>query len=197
VLQPNGLQFDPLQGDITPFNGVGISGLSTFTVPRIAVPTGVVPQAPAAGMAAGSASRQAPQVYVAPIPVPVDAGATADRSSEVKSFSATPVPAQLHQPRVATVTVYPDQDQTVPRDKDEEDVVETASTRSTTAARSDVAEIATGRRTVGYRGRRTATSQRNEVAYVYPGYTLWQGYYWYHSPKSGWLYWNGNRWTHF
>jgi hypothetical protein len=195
VLRPNGLQFDPLAGGITPFDGVGMNGFGAFTVPRIAVPaTGVVPQAQAGATSAGAGSQQTPQVYVAPVPVPVDTDQNVDHRNEVESVSATPVPAQLHQPQVATVTAYPTQGQTAPRD---EDIVESASTRSTAVARSDVAEIATGRRTAGYRGQSNAAARRDKAAYVYPGYTLWQGYYWYHNPASGWLYWDGNRWTRF
>jgi len=58
---------------------------------------------------------------------------------------------------------------------------------------ADSVEIPSGggspRRT-GFRG----TTQSGDAT---SGYTLWQGYYWYHNPTAGWHYWDGSRWTRF
>ena len=196
VFRPNEL-FDSPLGDITPFNGPAARGIgAALSVPRIAVPPAVV--VPGAAAPGGSVSPASPQIYVAPIPVPVGGASTAESETEVETISATPIPAQLQPNRVATATAFPDRNRLVRQDQD---VVETASTRSTLpTARADYVEITTGRserRTVGYRGDRSTSAQPEGLAYVYPGYTLWQGYYWYHNPNSGWHYWNGDRWTRF
>jgi len=65
---------------------------------------------------------------------------------------------------------------------------------------ADAVEVPTGGATpftANFRGPISSAAERPAQAAVYPGYTIWQGYYWYHSPISGWHYWNGARWTPF
>ncbi len=196
IFRRDGFSFDATPADITPFNGRAAIGFgSALNVPRVVVPPAVIaPQSAAAP--AGSNSPVSPQVYVAPIPVPVGEAATAESETEVTTFSATPIPAQLQQDRVATATAFPDRTRA-----EDQEIVETASTRSLPpAARSHFVEIDTAtseRRTASYRGDGNTTAQRDGLAHVYPGYTLWQGYYWHHSPSAGWQYWDGDRWIRF
>jgi hypothetical protein len=44
---------------------------------------------------------------------------------------------------------------------------------------------------------RTTLPRTDRTTTVFPGYTVWQGYYWYNSPTAGWQYWDGSRWLSF
>lgn len=153
--------------------------------------------------------RLAPQTFVAPaspvapilpspdmapaLPIPADAQASG------RTGTATGVPAAPQEPAVepqgvATATAFPTRNQIAA-----ENATTTSSASTFRRGTADFVEIPAGGgapRKTGFRGV-GERAQNGGLAYVYPGYTLWQGYYWYHSPAAGWHYWDGSRWTLF
>ena len=136
-----------------------------------------------------------PQTATVPA-LPVPGGAPTSAAADVApNVQATAVEPLLEPQGVATATAFP------VRERASGEATATASRRSTfRSGQADFVEIPSGGggpRTTGFRGAREQTGDASAVTSVYPGYTLWQGYYWYHSPAGGWHYWDGSRWTRF
>jgi hypothetical protein len=153
---------------------------------RLAPQTFVAPASPAAPIS--------PSPDVTPArPIPADAQASG------RTGTATGVPAAPQEPAVepqdvATATAFPSRNPTA---NGSANMTSSASTlRRGTAQAVEIPAGGGAPRTTGFRGA-GETPQNGGPTFVYPGYTLWQGYYWYHSPSAGWHYWDGSRWTRF
>jgi hypothetical protein len=185
----NGPNVPAANSGLGPFNrfGFGINGFG--------VPVGnVVPGAVNTGTVVPQSGGTYVQPLIVPVPVPA-ATQTQTAQPAVQSNSAPDTEPHIDR-GVATATAYPG---TVSAGDTRADVVSLPPSirRRTTP---DVSEIPTGRgpveRRTGYRGVE-ATGEPTRAAVVYPGYTRWQGYYWYYEPSSGWHYWDGAAWQRF
>jgi hypothetical protein len=191
---PDAVMDARLFGDSAPAN----VPFNNFRLP-IRVPVGgavpnfsVAPQTPVAPLNADELlPSQAAPLTELPLPAGAQSSATADVAPNVEATTVAPV---FEPQGIATATAYPE------RERARAEAAATAQRTTSRASRADAVEIPAGggdpRRT-GYRGASEATANASNGTSVYPGYTLWQGYYWYHSPTAGWHYWDGRRWTRF
>jgi hypothetical protein len=121
----------------------------------------------------------------------------AGRSEAPRTFARgdTTVQAQNSVEGSATATAFP-----VRRPADARTTVTQPRDGTSGDGAADFVEVQAGGGTpvtANFRGSTETATQRPARTSVYPGYTVWQGYYWYHSPASGWHYWDGGRWTRF
>jgi hypothetical protein len=136
-----------------------------------------------------------PNAPIVPIIVTPGEAQTSGRSGVAASIPATPREAPIEQTGVATATAFPTRNPTATGDA----TVNTTPPAAANVVQSQVVPIPTGRAsaTTTYRGSPSAVGQRSGFTYTYPGYTQWQGHYWFHSPGAGWHYWDGLRWVQF
>jgi hypothetical protein len=190
---PDAVMDSRLFGDSSAGNGA----LNNFRLPIR------VPIAPAVPNVGESQERPlAPSVTAAPVPqtaaapqLPLPAVAQSSEAAKTRaSVQATAVVPMFEPQGVATATAFP------ARERALEAASAAAPRRTTFRSQADFVEIPAGGggpHTTGYRGAMNTTTGANDVVSVFPGYTLWQGYYWYHSPRGGWHYWDGSHWTRF
>jgi hypothetical protein len=166
-----------------------------FSTPRVSgVPAiSVVPQVP---VPAPPVTPATPQATIAPaLPLAVEAQGSV-RTGIDAGTQETVVEPLVEPQEVATATAFPTRE----RMSRERGSVAASSRTTFRTAPSDVVEVPTGRglpRTTAFRGNMGEPARRGDVRFVEPVYVLWQGYYWYHSPTSGWRYWDGSRWIRF
>jgi hypothetical protein len=152
------------------------------TVPNFSV----TPQAPVApSTLVVPVTPQTDAVSELPLPADAQSSANADIRPNVEATAVEPV---FEPQGVATATAFP------VRERARAEATATAPQRTTLrSAPTDSAEIPSG----GGGPRRTGFRGNTQSADAASGYTLWQGYYWYHNPTAGWHYWDGSRWTRF
>jgi hypothetical protein len=168
---------------------------ATFNVPLAPV-VPVLPLAPQTFVA--PTAPVAPVIQTAPVsPVIVSVGQSeaSGRTGIERSIPVTPREPPVEQQGTATATAFPVRNPSATGDA----TVTGSPAGATTTAAPDFTEVPTdGQPAVTtYRGNIGATGQRSGLTHAFPGYTRWQGYYWYRSPAAGWHYWDGLRWVQF
>jgi hypothetical protein len=156
----------------------------------------IVPLAPQAQNARTAAiAPVAPTARVVPVIVMPTEAQASGRSGVAVSVPATPREGVIPQEGTATATAYPTRNPTATGDA----TVTASPPAGTVTVESEMGQTPNGAAppTTTYRGTPGATAQRSGLTFSYPGYTQWQGYYWFHSRAAGWHYWDGLRWVQF